>query len=87
MSEKGKISEFLLEILVCPEDKSKVTPAPAEKLAEVNAKIAAGSCLQRDGKKVTTAIDGLLIRADGKYGYAIRDTIPIMLIDEGIVLQ
>jgi uncharacterized protein YbaR (Trm112 family) len=36
---------------------------------------------------VKEAIDGGLIRADGKLLYPIRRNIPVMLVDEGIPLM
>jgi uncharacterized protein YbaR (Trm112 family) len=76
----------LLEILVCPEDKTPVTLASAETLAALNARIAAGGAKTRGGAAVTEPVTEGLVRADGKYLYPVREDIPVMLIDEAIPL-
>jgi len=76
----------LLQILVCPENKTPVTAADAELVAKANAAIEAGTLKNRGGAAVESKIDGGLIREDGVYMYPVRDDIPIMLIDESIPL-
>lgn len=76
----------LLQILVCPENKTPVTLAEPELLAKANAAIEAGTLKNRGGAVVDSKIDGGLIREDGVYMYPVRDDIPIMLIDESIAL-
>ena len=77
----------LLEILVCPENKTPVTEADAALIGRINAAIEAGTLKNRAGEKVEERVDGGLIREDGAYLYPIRDDIPIMLIDEAIPLS
>jgi uncharacterized protein len=77
----------LLEILVCPENKTPVTLAGDDVLSKVNAAIEAGALKNRGGELVDAKIDGGLIREDNAYLYPIRDDIPIMLIDEAIPLK
>ncbi len=76
----------LLEILVCPEDKTPVTLASAEILATLNARITAGGVKTRGGAAVTEIVSEGLVRADGQYLYPVREDIPVMLIDEAIGL-
>lgn len=80
------IDATLLEILVCPENKTPVRLADDDLVARVNAAIDAGTLKNRNGEAVDTRIDGGLVREDGAYLYAIRDDIPIMLIDQSIPL-
>lgn len=80
------IDPELLAILVCPEDKTQVTPADADTLASLNARIAAGEVKTRGGQKVTDAVTEGLVRQDGRYLYPVRDDIPVMLIDEALPL-
>ncbi len=77
----------LLSILVCPENKTPVTVADDALIAKLNAAIEAGTLKNRAGEKVEERIDGGLVREDRAYIYAIRDDIPIMLIDESIPLN
>ncbi len=80
------IDQELLEILACPETKEPVALAESELVDRINTAIAAGQVKNRGGEPVTDAIDGGLIRGDGRYLYPIRDEIPIMLIEEAIPL-
>ena len=81
------INEKLLEILVCPEDKSSLHLADNAMIENINNKISKGELSNRAGKQVVEKIEGGLIREDGKYLYPIREDIPIMLIDEAIPLK
>ena len=81
------IDRELLEILVCPETKQPVRLAEAGQVARVNAAIAAGTVSNRGGEVVREAITGGLVREDGELLYPVRDDIPIMLIDEAILLD
>lgn len=77
----------LLEILVCPETKDPVRLAEAELLERVNAAIERGTVQNRGGETVRDPVEEGLVREDGKVFYPVRDDIPIMLIDEAIVLD
>lgn len=78
------IDKTLLEILVCPENKTPVRLADDALVAKVNAAVDAGTLQNRIGEKVDAKIDAGLLREDGAFLYAIRDDIPIMLIDQSI---
>jgi len=81
------IDRQLLDILACPETHQAVAPADEALVNSVNRKIEAGQLLNRAGEKVTEPINGGLVRADGRYLYAIREDIPIMLVEQGIPLE
>ena len=83
---RGMVDAELLEILVCPDDKTPVTLASSETLALLNTRIAAGGVKTRGGSAVTEPVAEGLVRADGKYLYPVREDIPVMLIDEAIPL-
>lgn len=78
------VDQELLDILVCPENKTKVTLAEQDVIDKANAAIAAGTLKNRAGETVEEKLDGGLVREDKAYMYPIRDDIPIMLIDEAI---
>jgi len=80
------IDAELLDILVCPETRQAIRLADPELIARVNAAIEAGSMTNRSGERVRNNLEAGLIREDGKVLYAIRDGIPIMLVDEALVL-
>lgn len=77
----------LLEILVCPENKTPVKLLDDASLAKVNSLIESGTLKNRGGESVKERADGALLREDGKFAYLIRDDIPIMLIDEAIPME
>jgi uncharacterized protein YbaR (Trm112 family) len=78
------IDKDLLEILACPATLQPLALADAALVARVNAAIAAGRVKNVGGKPVAEALPAALVRKDGQIVYAIRDEIPILLVDEGI---
>jgi len=81
------IDKELLDILVCPETREPVKPAEKALIDSLNARIAAGELKNRANQLVTQRLDGGLVRQDGAVLYPIEDGIPIMLIDEAILLE
>ena len=81
------LDQELLDILVCPEDKTPVKPVEDAVLEQINAAIAAGTLKNRAGETVAEAADGGLLRADGAFLYLVRDDIPVMLIDEAVPMD
>jgi uncharacterized protein YbaR (Trm112 family) len=81
------VDQELLNILVCPENKTPVKLADDALIAKINSGIEAGTLKNRGGGTIEERIDGGLVREDGAYLYPIRDDIPIMLIDEAISLD
>ncbi len=79
--------EKLLELLVCPESKQSLRLANDDELAQVNTKIRAGDCSTKNGTKLSEEIEGLFMREDGSVGFQIRGNIPVMLIEEAIVIR
>jgi uncharacterized protein YbaR (Trm112 family) len=78
------IADGLVEILRCPQDRSRLTRAGDELVARVNRAIAAGTLANRAGKRLEKPIDGGLVREAGDWLYPIVDDIPLMLADEAI---
>jgi uncharacterized protein YbaR (Trm112 family) len=76
----------LLKMLQCPDDRSPLTVADSAQVATLNAAVQAGQLRNRGGELVTRALEGGLVRRDGKFLYPIFDGIPVMLIDEAIPL-
>lgn len=81
------IDDFLLEILVCPETKEKVAPADEALVSQLNELVKKGRLKNRAGETVKDRLGAALVRADGRYAYAVREDIPIMLVDEAIPLE
>ena len=77
----------LLEILRCPENLTALRLATQRELDAVNERIEAGTMKSWGGKAVKEPVAALLIRADGKIGYRFQGSIPVMIIEEALVLD
>jgi uncharacterized protein YbaR (Trm112 family) len=82
-----QLDKDLLAILACPETKEPVALAEPALVARVNAAIEAGKVKSRDGQAVTRTMEAALLRQDRKVLYPVRGGIPIMLIDESILVD
>jgi uncharacterized protein len=81
------IRQELARILVCPENRTPLDIASKELIGKLNRAIAAGQLKNRAGQKIEKPLAGGLVRADRDVFYAVVDDIPMMLIDEGILLD
>jgi len=81
------IDKQLLEILVCPENRTSLALADDELLARLNRAIAAGEIKNRGGQPLQQQIEGGLVREDRTLLYPIVDNIPVLLIDEAVPLD
>jgi len=81
------ISKELLDILVCPEDHTRLCLADERLIAHLNQAIEEGTLTNRGGEKIGSPLDGGLVREDGRVLYPIVDEIPVMLLDEAIELD
>lgn len=80
------LSPNLLEILRCPENRTVLKLAEADLLTKLNDAIAAGTLKNKADQVVSEKLDAGLVREDETIVYAVRDDIPVMLIEEGIPL-
>ncbi len=81
------IGEDLLDILRCPQDRSRLRLADTEILDRLNQAIAEGRVTNASGAKVSEPLPGGLIREDNRVLYPIIDDLPVLLIDESIPLD
>jgi uncharacterized protein YbaR (Trm112 family) len=81
------ISPDLLELLVCPENRTPLALADAELVTRLNAAIGGRQLKNRGGQTLEMPLDGGLIREDRQVLYPILDRIPVLLMDEGIPLD
>jgi uncharacterized protein YbaR (Trm112 family) len=80
------IDRELLELLCCPETHQTLRSAEQSLLEELNQKIAAGKLQSVSGRTVRDKLTEGLIREDGQILYPVWNSIPVMLVDEGIRL-
>jgi uncharacterized protein len=80
------IDKDLLAILVCPESHQALSEAAPELVTRLNQRAQAGALKNQAGAAVTQALEAGLVRQDGKIVYPIRDGIPVLLVDEGLVV-
>ena len=82
------IDEKLLAVIACPETGQDLVLAEPEIIEKLNHMIEEGLLINRTGQKVTQKLDaGLIRKEDRKYLYPVRDDIPVLLIDESILLE
>ena len=81
------IDSDLLNILVCPESRTRLNVADDVLVARLNEAIRAKSLKNKIGRPLDVPLGGGLIREDKKVLYPIIDGIPVLLIDEGIPLE
>jgi uncharacterized protein YbaR (Trm112 family) len=81
------IDPELLKMLVCPETRTALSLAPVDLIAKLNQSIAAGRLSNKAGQQLERKLDSGLLRADGAVLYPVIDDIPMLLVDEGILLD
>ena len=81
------ITEELLSILVCPENRTRLSLADESLLGELNHAIAASRLTNIAGEPVAEKLSAALVREDRTIAYPIVDRIPILLVEAGIPLQ
>jgi uncharacterized protein YbaR (Trm112 family) len=77
----------LLTILRCPVSHKGLAVLKKDKLAKINAAIAAGELVNHEGAKVATPLAEALVTDDGERVYPIDDGIPVLLEDESISMK
>lgn len=77
------VPDDLLDMLVCPEDRTKLTRAQEGTVEALNAAIAAGKVKNKGGQVVSEPVVQGLVRADGAVLYPVRE-FAVLLHDEGI---
>lgn len=82
-----RVDPELVEILVCPDTKLNVDLAPAETVEKINLAIKENIVLNVDGQSINDPLQDGLLREDDKIIYPVRDSIPVMLIGEGIPMD
>ncbi len=72
----------LLDVICCPETKQDLSLLDREQVKIINKMIKGGTLKSREGIRIKETIDEGLLRADKKYIYPVRKSIPVLLINE-----
>ena len=81
-------NEKALDKLSCPENGTKLRFATKKELADINDRIGAMKIKNWfSGAPRTEAVNALLIRADAKIGYRVDGIVPVLRIEEALVLK
>jgi uncharacterized protein len=80
------IDAKLLNLLCCPESHQPLQLADNALVQSLNRQITAGNLLNRSGQPLKQTLDGGLLREDKKVVYPILNKLPILLVEEGILL-
>lgn len=77
----------LLSILCCPITHKGLSLARDDVLGSINAAIADGGLVNRDGSTLSETLKEALITDDGKTMYPVDDGIPVLLEGESVAME
>ncbi|MDF1836233.1 MAG: hypothetical protein P1V35_00050 [Planctomycetota bacterium] len=80
------IDPELLALLACPDSRQPLAEAGADVLEKVNAAIRSGAFKNVGGADVEQTLEAGLVREDGSIVYPVRDSIPVLLVEEGLAV-
>ena len=76
-----------MTILRCPVSHKGLSELKKDKLARVNAAIAAGKIKNQEGSSLQQPLSEALVTDDGKRIYPVDDGIPVLLENEAISME
>lgn len=80
------MNEELLPIICCPQSRQPLSLLDGDGLVRLNRRIAQGEIRNAAGETVTLPLEKALVREDGRIAYPVRDSIPLLVVEEGIPL-
>ena len=81
------LDENIIQYLVCPSTRMKLTLAEPALVASINARVETNTLSTVEGEILSDPVDGLLITADGQRAYPIIHGIPHLLVSSAIELS
>ena len=79
--------EEILPILVCPKTKRPLKQVERSLLEEINGRISQGEVFTIGGEKVEDPIEEALIEEKGGVLYPVKEGIPVLIYEEGILFR
>ena len=79
--------QTLLKILVCPENHTELRLASRQEIENLNQKIHLKKISTKSGNVLSEKVIAMLIRKDNKVAYKFEGGTPVMIIEEGIILE
>lgn len=76
----------LLKLIADPETHEPLRYATADELAQLNGAISQGNLKNRGGQAVTETLSEALVAPGSRRAYAIREGIPVLLLEEALPL-
>ena len=76
----------LLDIICCPATHMPLRLMPEATLAALNTRIESGRLRYRDDSPVTQPLEQALMTDDERLAYPVRDDIPFLLEEQGILI-
>lgn len=80
------LNEVVISTLRCPENQASLSLADAQTIAALNNAQDKKQLRNRAGRLVEARFDGGLVRAGGEVLYPIVNQIPLLLVDEAILI-
>ena len=80
------VDASFLELLICPATRQPLQPLADARREALNAGIIAGRVKTCEGRRVELPLDDALTTADLSRAYPVRDGIPLLLVEEAILL-
>lgn len=83
---KPEMDVDLSQLIRCPVTKTKLAPAPASLIADLNRRIEAGSLVNRIGQVIDFKLDAGWVNQDESLLLPVREGIVILVVDQAIEL-
>lgn len=81
------VDEQLLSLICCPETQQDLCLLEKSTVQKLNELQGSGQLAFRNGRSVGYRLSDALIRKDQKVIYPVREDIPVLLIEEGILTE